>query len=78
MSDFSTFERLLIYYDSISRKFGLKGNSKYIAIGNKSDRRIIFKDIEYDKINSFMKVDNFIKMIFQRKKILYLNTFFMI
>ena len=34
MSDFSTFESLLIYYDSISRKFGLKGNSKYIVIGN--------------------------------------------
>ena len=61
MSDFSTFERLLIYYDSISRKFGLKGNSKCVVIGNKSDRRIVFKDEEYDKINSFMKVDNFRK-----------------
>ena len=61
MSDFSTFERLLIYYDSISRKFGLKGNSKCVVIGNKSDRRIVFKDDEYDKINSFMKVDNFRK-----------------
>ena len=61
MSDFSTFERLLIYYDSISRKFGLKGNSKCVVIGNKIDRRIVFKDDEYDKINSFMKVDNFRK-----------------
>ena len=78
MSDFSTFERLLIYYDSISRKFGLKGNSKCVVIGNKSDRRIVFKDDEYDKINSFMKVDNFRKMTFQQKKILHLNKYFMV
>ena len=61
MSDFSTFERLLLYYDSISRKFGLKGNSKCFVIGNKIDRRVVFKNEEYDKINSFLKVDNFKK-----------------
>ena len=40
LSDFTTFERMMLYYDSLNRKFKLNENKvKCFIMGNKSEKK---------------------------------------
>ena len=42
LSDFTTFERMMLYYDSLNRKFKLNENKvKCFIMGNKSEKKML-------------------------------------
>jgi len=62
LSDFNSIERLLLFYESINRKFKLNENQiKSFLIGNKNDKKIILNKSESEKLNEFIKLGNFNK-----------------
>ena len=59
LSDFTTFERMMLYYDSLNRKFKLNENkAKCIIIGNKSEKKMLYSKEDNEKIASFFKLDS--------------------
>lgn len=54
LSNFSSFEKLLIYFTEIERHFKFSENDyKMILLGNKMDKRINFKNFEKEKLEKF-------------------------
>ena len=46
LSDFTTFERMMLYYDSLNRKFKLNENKvKCFIMGNKSEKKILLNNL---------------------------------
>ena len=42
LSDFTTFERMMLYYNSLNRKFKLNENKvKFFIMGNKSEKKML-------------------------------------
>ena len=76
LSDFTTFEKMMLYYHSLNRKFNLKENKiKCIIIGNKSEKKILLNKEDNEKMNSFFKLDsNFKKFEISNKlHLIFLN-----
>ena len=62
LSDFNSIEKLMLFYESINRKFKLSENQiKSILIGNKNDKKIILNKSESEKLNEFINLGNFNK-----------------
>ena len=73
LSDFTTFERMMLYYDSINRKFNLKENKfKCIIIGNKSEKKTIIRQDDNEKMETFFNLDSNFK-IFEISNKLHFN-----
>ena len=54
LSDFTTFERMMLYYDSVNRRFKLHENkAKCVIIGNKSEKKMLFNKEDLEKMDSF-------------------------
>ena len=59
LSDFTTFERMMLYYDSLNRKFKLNENKvKCFIMGNKSEKKMLLNKEDNEKMNSFFKLDS--------------------
>ena len=58
LSDFSTFERMMLYYDSVNRRFKLHENkAKCVIIGNKSEKKMLFNKEDLEKMDSFYNLN---------------------
>jgi hypothetical protein len=76
LSDFTTFERMMLYYDSLNRKFKLNENKvKCFIMGNKSEKKMLLNKEDNEKMNSFFKLDsNFKKFEISNKlHLIFLN-----
>ena len=73
LSDFTTFEKMMLYYHSLNRKFNLKENKiKCIIIGNKSEKKTINKQDDNEKMEAFFNLDSNFK-IFEISNKLHFN-----
>ena len=54
MTDYSSFEKMVLYYKSINMKLKLDKLTVFI-LGNKAEKQIIFTKEQKDKINMFIK-----------------------
>ena len=59
LQDFSTFERLQIYYTELEKYFQINNNFLKALIGNKVDLKIHFKEEQRKKIEDFISKNNF-------------------
>ena len=58
LSDFSTFENLVLYFDKINNRFDItnnEDNNLTCIIGNKKDKKINFEKEQENKYNEFIK-----------------------
>ena len=59
LSDFSTFERMMLYCGSLNRKFKLNENKvKCFIMGNKSEKKMLLNKEDNEKMDSFFKLDS--------------------
>ena len=61
LSNFDTFEKLLIYFKQVNRLLKISDNFKICLIGNKMDKKLPFNKEDKDKITKFK---NYIKVIY--------------
>jgi len=54
LSNYASFEKVLIYYEEISRLYNFKDKHKQILIGNKLDLAFNFQDSEKEIIKKFI------------------------
>ena len=59
LQDYSTFERLQIYYNQLETYFQINNNFLKALIGNKVDLKIHFKEEQRKKIEDFISKNNF-------------------
>ena len=58
LSDFTTFERMMLYYESVNRRFKLHENkAKCVIIGNKSEKKMLFNKEDLEKMDSFYNIN---------------------
>ena len=61
LSNFSTFENLILYFDKINNKFDITSNEDNCItciIGNKKDKKITLEKEQENKYNDFIKSNN--------------------
>ena len=62
LSDFTTFERMMLYYDSLNKRFKLHENkAKCVIIGNKSEKKMLLTKEDTEKMDSFFNLDESFK-----------------
>ena len=59
LKDFSSFEKLCVYFEELNKKFFISSNFKYVLIGNKMDQKKNFSEEEKEMFNSFISKYNF-------------------
>lgn len=81
LSNFSSFEKIEVYYKELERVYNFKDKYKQILVGNKLDLAFNFKDEEKEKIKIFINEHNLkyyeisTKMIFNFE-IFYASLFY--
>ena len=78
MSNFYSFESLILYYSKIAKlfRFGEEENFKSCIIGNKIDKKVMMETEQLSVFNEFLKNTNLKKFEMSTKPYFYFNRFF--
>ena len=76
LKDFSSFEKICVYFEELNKKFLISSNFKYVLIGNKMDQKKNFSNEEKEIFNSFISKYNIKYYEISTLSFFHFETFF--